>query len=119
MRILLMEWILERDESYYYASPHVFLGTYRAAVPPMLGGEPERAREHFDRALALTGRRALMVQVQMARYYARQIFDRELYDSLLEEVLSSPIDAIPELTLQNSAAQRLAQTLLLEADEYF
>ncbi|MFC1525354.1 TRAP transporter TatT component family protein [Candidatus Latescibacterota bacterium] len=117
--ILLMEWVLERDESFNFASPHIFLGTYRAAIPPLLGGEPERARHHFERALELTERRALMVQVQMARYYARQIFDRELYESLLREVITSPADAVPELTLQNCAAQRLAQTLLEEADDYF
>ena len=117
--ILLMNWVLERDESYYYASPHVFLGVYHAALPPMLGGDPDRARRHFDRALELTESRALTVHVQMARHYARQVYDRELYVSLLTKVLDSPVDDIPELTLQNRAAQRLAEQLLEETDAYF
>lgn len=117
--ILLMNWVLERDETYCYASPHVFLGVYHAALPPMLGGDPQEARSHFERALELTEAKALIVHVQMARYYARQVFDRELYESLLTTALTSPVDAIPELTLQNRAAQRLAQKLLEETDAHF
>ena len=117
--ILLMNWVLERDESYYHASPHVFLGMYHAALPTMLGGDPDRARRHFERAMELTESKALSVQVQMARYYARQVYDRELYVSLLTTVLAASADDIPELTLQNRAAQRLAEQLLEETDAYF
>ena len=57
--------------------------------------------------------------VQKARYYARQVFDRRLYEELLREVLDRPVDAVPELTLQNAAAQRQARLLLDEIDDYF
>ena len=117
--ILLMEWVLERDEAMMFGSPHLFLGVYYAALPPMLGGRPERAREHFDRARELTGGNSGMVYVQMARYYARQIYDRELYVSLLQRALTVPVDAIPELTLQNAAAREMAQKLLEETDAFF
>lgn len=117
--IHLMEWVLQRDEGYRGGSPHVFLGVCHAALPPLLGGDPEASRRHFERALELSGRADLMVQVQMARFYARQTFDRGLYVSLLEEVLSRPIGAVPELTLQNAAARRLARGLLEEVDVYF
>ena len=117
--IYLMEWVLERDEGFRGGGPHVFLGVYHAALPPMLGGDPERSRRHFDRALELSGRKDLMVQVQMARYYARQVFDRPLYQDLLQEVLDRPVDEVPELTLQNAAAQRQARQLLEEIDDYF
>ena len=117
--IHLMEWVLARDETYYFASPHLFLGMYHAAVPPMLGGNAEASRVHFERALELTGGQALMVHVQMANLYARQIFDRELYERLLRQVLDAPGDTVPELTLQNRAAQRRAALLLEKADEYF
>ena len=117
--IYLMEWVLERNEGFRGGAPHVFLGVYHAALPPMLGGDPERSRRHFDRAIELSGRKDLMVLVQMARYYARQVFDRQLYEELLEEVLQGPVDDVPELTLQNAAAQRQARLLLDEVDDHF
>lgn len=117
--IHLMHWVLERDEGFRNGAPHVFLGVYHAALPPLLGGHPEQALSHFERALELTEGHDLMARVQMARFYARQIFDRELYVSLLEQVLATPVDTVPELTLQNAAAQRLARTLLKDVDVYF
>lgn len=116
--IYLMEWVLRTDETFYYGSPHIFLGVYHAALPPMLGGSPDKSKSHFDKAKELSQGRMLMVDVQMARYYARQIFDRELYTRLLSQVLERAPQAGP-LTLQNVAAQRLARQLLEETDDYF
>ena len=117
--IKLMQWIAAQDETFQYGSPHVFLGTYYAALPPMLGGDPQKAAEHFDRAVAISKGQVLMVYVLKAKFYARQIFDRELYESLLHEALTRPADAVPELTLQNIAAQKQAQILLDQADDFF
>ena len=103
--IYLMEWVLSQDETFLDGAPHVFLGVYHAALPALLGGSPDRAREHFDRALEIGQRQTLIVQVQMARYYARQIFDRELFVALLDEVIRAPADADPDLRLQNMAAK--------------
>ena len=117
--IKLMQWIAAQDETFQYGSPHVFLGTYYAALPPMLGGNPQKAAEHFDRAVAISKGQVLMVYVLKAKFYARQIFDQALYESLLHEALTRPADAVPELTLQNIAAQKQAQILLDQADDFF
>ena len=117
--IHLMEWVLERDEAYYFAAPHLFLGMYHASVPPVLGGQPEVARAHFERALELTRGEALMVPLQMARFYARQVFDRGLYERLLRQVLDAPDQGPAELALQNRAARQRAALLLEKADEFF
>ena len=119
--ILLMEWVLERDETYFYSSPHVFLGIYHAALPPTLGGNPEKALAHFRRAEELTKGRALIVYVQMARFYARQVFDRDLYESLLHTALDAPVEEEEdsELRLQNELARNMARALLLETDDFF
>ena len=50
---------------------------------------------------------------------AKKAFDRELYTSILEKVLESPADMIPELTLLNTVARNKATAMLDEADEYF
>ena len=117
--IVLMEWVLKTDESLEFGSPHVFLGVYHATLPPSLGGNPDKARVHFERALEISRNRALMVHVLMAKYYARQIFDREMYVSLLNEALQRPVDGEESLALQNTAAKAHARKLLEETDEFF
>ena len=117
--IALMEWVLKTDETLEYGSPHVFLGVYHAALPPALGGNPEKARRHFERALDISGNRALMVHVLMAKYYARQVFDREMYVALLNEALELPVDGEEDLVLQNTAAKARARKLMEETDEFF
>lgn len=117
--ILLMEWVLEQDDSIYNASPHVFLGVYHAALPEMLGGKPRKSLFHFERALEMTERKSATVFVQMAKFYAVQQFDRELYVSLLNQSLNVTTVESPELNLQNEAAKQQARKLLLIADEIF
>ena len=117
--IKLMQWIVAQDETFQYGSSHIFLGSYYAALPPLLGGDPEKAAGHFDRAVAISKGQVLMVYVAKAKFYARNTFDRVLYESLLNQALTSPADAVPELTLQNIAAQKQAQILLDQADDFF
>jgi tetratricopeptide (TPR) repeat protein len=114
-----MERILELDESYSYGSPHLLLGTYLAAKPAVLGGDMAKAKEHFDRALALADGKFLPAKVLYAKYYVRRIQDRELFVRTLEEVLSAPSDTVPELTLSNAVAKEQAKELLEKTDEYF
>jgi hypothetical protein len=117
--IHLMEWVLQQDETFQYGSPHLFLGVYHATLPKMLGGDPEKAAFHFDRALQISRGQALMVYVLKARFYARQVFDRKLYESLLHQALKQPVDSLPQLSLQNAAAQAQARKLLEEIDAFF
>jgi hypothetical protein len=97
---------------------HGYLGILNSLRPPALGGKPDVAREHFERAIALTGGRDLSIKVEYARRYARLVFDQELHDRLLTEVLDAPVDA-PRMTLFNVLARQEAQTLLASSKEYF
>ena len=45
--VALMQRVLELDSDYYHGGPQLFFGVYYGSRPPMLGGEPDRAREHF------------------------------------------------------------------------
>lgn len=116
---LLMRRALELDESYYFGGPHLFMGIWYASRPPAAGGSLERARAHFEKALAFAGDRFLMTRVYFAEVYGRRAFDRELFEGELQRVLASPADALPELTLLNAVARRKAQKLLSLADTFF
>ncbi len=97
---------------------HTYLGILLTLRPPSLGGRPEEAREHFEKAIAMSDGRDLSAKVEYARAYAKPLYERELHDRLLGEVL----DASPYadgLTLGNVMAQEEAERLLQEADDYF
>jgi len=114
----VLERILALDEGYQRGSAHAFLGVLQTLRPPALGGEPEKARENFEKAIAISGGRDLGVKVEYARSYARLMYDRELHDRLLTEVLETDPHE-PGLTLMNTLAQRDAAELLASANDYF
>ncbi|MGC9364820.1 MAG: TRAP transporter TatT component family protein [Fidelibacterota bacterium] len=116
---MIMKRVLELDESYNFAGVHLFYGTFYAARPPLLGGNPEKGREHFMRNLELTGHRFYMTKFFLARYYAVQVQDRQLFDNLLQEILELDIDQYPEIRLMNALAQKKAQALLEKQDQYW
>ncbi len=117
--VSLMQRVLELDEGFYYGGPHLFMAVYHLARPKAYGGDPERARRHFEKAFELSQDKFLMSHVLYAKYYARQTFDRELFVSTLEKVLEAPADSVPELTLLNTLAKQQAKRLLEEVDDYF
>jgi hypothetical protein len=117
-----VEAVLERalalDETYEDGTLHSYLGILNSLRPPALGGKPDVAREHFERAIELSGGRDLSIKVEYARRYARLVFDQELHDRLLTDVLNAPAEA-PGKTLFNVLAKREAETLLASSKEYF
>lgn len=114
----VMQRIVAIDETYRQGSAHLYLGTFAILVPPALGGRPEVAREHFERAITLSKGENLMAKVVYARQYARMVYDRELHDRLLTEVLAAN-PQVPEMVLQNTLAQDRARELMATADDYF
>ena len=82
----LFERCLELDETYDRGGAHLYLGVIKSLLPAALGGKPELARAHFERARDLSAGENLMVNVLMAKHYARGVYDQELHDQLLIEV---------------------------------
>jgi hypothetical protein len=97
---------------------YTYLGILATLRPPALGGEPEKGKDYFERAIELTGGRDLSVKVEYARGYARLLYERDLHDRLLNEVMGADPN-VPGYTLTNVLAQRDAARLLANADEYF
>jgi len=99
-------------------SVNMYLGILNSLRPPALGGQPERGQQYFEKAIELTDGKDLSIKVEYARGYARLVYDRELHDRLLNEVLVSDVKQ-PGFTLANSLAWQQAEELLASADEYF
>jgi len=114
----MLDRVLILDEGYEQGQAHYYLGILRSLRPPSLGGNPEQGRVHFERAIALSNGHNLAAKVAYARYYARLIYDQELHDRLLNEVIASD-PHVPGLTLSNVLAQREARELLASSADYF
>lgn len=114
----LFERYLKINDGSDDASIHTYLGMLNTIIPPAAGGKPEKGREHFEQAISISGGRDLGAKVAFADGYARLMYDRELHDRLLNEVLAADPE-VPGSTLLNVLAQRQAVQLLESADDYF
>ena len=116
---LLMKRVLELDEAFYYGGAHIFMGVLDASKPRVAGGDLNRARDHFLKAIELGDGKFLMARIYYADYYAKKALDGELFISILEKVRKIPADIPPELTLLNTVAHIKAKEMLNQVDEYF
>lgn len=115
---LLMAQVLALDETLDYGGPHLYYGVFETLLPVALGGKPEVGKKHFEKAVALSQGRYLMTKVMYARQYARLVYDRELHDKLLSDVVAADA-SVDGITIVNLLAQQQAQMLLDSADDYF
>lgn len=116
---VLMRRVLELDEGYYYAGPHLFFAVLYAVRGPVLGGDFTQSEKHFARARELTGGKVLMVDVLQAEFLDRQRLDRAAFHARLVRVIEAPDDLLPEATFINRVAKMQARRLLAREDEWF
>ncbi len=114
----LFEHLVALDDVHAGGEPHMYLGVLYCLRPESLGGRPQLGREHFERATTISQGRNLMAMTLYAEHYARLVFDRDLHDRLLREVIAAEPRAAG-LTLSNTLAQQRAAGLLASADDYF
>lgn len=114
----LIDLQVELDRSFFFYSGLTITAAIAASIPEPMGGDPERGKELFEQVLELTDRKVHNVQLNYARTYAVNTNDRELYVSLLEEVMQAG-DVLPEARLSNKIARRRARRSLERTDELF
>jgi hypothetical protein len=114
----LMERIVELDSSYEDGGAHLYLGVLYTLRPASMGGQPELGRSHFELAVELSSGKNLMAKTLFASQYAKLVFDKELHDQLLTEVVEADANQ-RGYTLSNTMAKQMAVELLADSDEYF
>ena len=110
--------VLELDETINNGNAHLYMAVMESLLPPTLGGKPELAKKHFELAIEISNGTNLMAKVLYAEKYARMLFDRELHDELLQQVIDADIGAKDQV-LVNTLAKQKAAELLLDGDDYF
>jgi len=114
-----LEKILEIQPDYYHGLAYVLLASMLAAKPGMMGGHARQARIFFDKAMEINRNKFLLVHYYYARYYAVRIQDNKLFFRLLDEINSTPAEALKDLCLINAVIKIKAGNLRQKADELF
>jgi hypothetical protein len=114
----LLDRVVALDPSHDHGQVYVYLGVLNSLRPEAVGGKPELGRQYFEKAIEISGGKNLYAKTLMAQYYARLVYDQELHDRLLAEVLAADPKA-PGFTLTNTLAQALAHKLQDSGKDYF
>ena len=115
----MMQRVLELDETFYFGGAHIFFGVYYGSRSPMLGGNFEKSKYHFDRAREITDHKLLVADLMEAQYLSRQMNDRADFHQRLIHIVNAPEDLYPEAILINKIVQRKAALLLSREDQWF
>jgi predicted anti-sigma-YlaC factor YlaD len=117
--VALVLRILDLDEAYDNGAVHEFLATYYGSIPREIGGSEEKAREHYQRALELSGGAKASTHVALATTVSVTNQDVKEFRELLNKALAIDADAVPEYRLMNILAQERASWLLEHVEDFF
>ena len=109
----------ELDPNFGGAALDEFFILFYAALPELLGGDKERAKIHFQRALEKTGGNSAGAYVSYAQMLCVPAQDYESFKDSLEKALAIDPDADPSTRLVTIINQRKARWLLDNAYNYF
>ena len=99
--------------------PYVAFGMLDTARGKSLGGDPEKGKASFQKALDMTGGRFLLARTLMAFRYGIAANDRKFFHEQLKIVLETPPSVWPEQRLANEVAHRKARRYLAKEKELF
>lgn len=114
----IFERALELEESFDRGSLHEAMIVFDS-MPAMMGGSTERARSHYDKALAISGGTRASPHVTWARTSAVARQARREFRETLEKALAIDPDAFLPDRLLNLVSQGRARVLLARTEELF
>lgn len=110
---------LELNESYDYGAIHVFMISYEMARAGMSASAAARARQHFVRAVELTGGLQASPYVALAEAASVPERNRKEFEQLLQQALKIDVALKPDWRLVNTVMQRRARWLLARTNNLF
>jgi predicted anti-sigma-YlaC factor YlaD len=114
----LIRRALQIDEAFKQGALHEVMIALESA-PEAMGGSPERAREHFERALTLSSHASAGPYVTFARSVLLPQQKRVEFTEMLNRALEIDVDANRPLRLANILAQQQARFLLEHLADLF
>ncbi len=115
----LMNRVLELAPDYSSGAVHNFYVLYYGSLPEALGGDENRARDHFKQAEKLCGDSDTSYLLSLATTVAVKNQNRQEFIDLLKRVLDFDPDKAPRNRLVNILNKRKAAWLLEHVDDFF
>jgi hypothetical protein len=114
----MMTHALALDETAYYGGPPRYWGAFYSIAPGFAGGDMTKSREMYEKAKAMYPE-YFATYVLYADTYAVKVQDKALFKELLQYVLDTPSDVLPEMLPEQNVEKQKAQRLLDNIDELF
>jgi hypothetical protein len=114
----LLTRALQLDETWEGGKIHEAMIALES-LPVLLGGSATRAKEHFDRAVALSNGESAFAYVALATGVAQPARNRAEFERLLRAALAVDVSKRPSIRLANLIAQKHARYLLSQTDKLF
>lgn len=115
--VAMINRVIELDTTYFYGIPHLFLiVTY--SMPAMFGGDLEKAKAEYQKIKVISGDKFIIADYFMAKFYAAQSQNKELFEQLIKGIQNADNDLIPE-HMFTQVAKKKAELLLLKENDIF
>ncbi len=115
----LMDRVLTLEENYASGAIHEFYVLYYGSLPNYMGGNLQKARDHFKKAVALSAGKSSTPYIALATTVAVKEQNLVEFQSLLKQALAIDPDSDPENRLLNILNHRKALWLIEHADDFF
>ncbi len=115
----LMERVIQLDPRFAQASVYNFYILYYGSIPDYMGGDPQKARDYFQKAVAASGNRDTSAFLSLAVTVCQKAQNVAEFKSLLQKVLDFDPDTAPENRLINILNRRKARWLLEHIEDFF
>ncbi|MCC6130251.1 MAG: TRAP transporter TatT component family protein [Acidobacteria bacterium] len=115
----LIRRVVELDEGFGGGTAHDFLISLEGGRPAAAGGSAERAKKHFERALALCNGSRAAPYLSYAESVLVAAQNRAEFETVLNKALEVDVNKVPDYRLANLIAQKRARWLLSRLDQLF
>ena len=114
----VMERVIELDSAYNHGGAHLFLVAYFGSRPPMMGGNQDKALDHYHQLKRMAGDDYLLSDLFYARFCMQQQQDREGFVDMMQRIIDHPAKD-NDMALANAIAGRRAAIYLFAVDSLF
>src|SRR5262249_31846317 len=116
---VVFERVVALDPNFYNGGAHMVLGMLYSGQSKDVGGDPERGKAEFEKAIKITDGKFLLPKVLMAMSYGTITHNQEFFHKPLVQVLEPSPAVFPDQRLANEIAHGWARRFLAHEKELF
>jgi predicted anti-sigma-YlaC factor YlaD len=117
--VALIRKVLDLKDSFGDGAAHEFFISFYGSIPAAMGGEEQKARDHFTRAIQYSHGLKLSPYIALASTVCVKNQNRWEFTALLKTALNIDVNKNPSDRLVNILNQQKARWLLDHSDDFF